>query len=189
MITIRFAGWISSRIVSLQPDTDIQKLLSIHTGTGYGPRYPKRFYRYFEDLDFWTKLHIAQSYICYLQKHIFSFLCHDSESVLEVAGVIFSDSDSAPVPNIFNPGPAILQIWESGSCSDSGCNHRSNRNFSMFYLRNDRTDSRNCRNGKVTPVPGSVFHKFWSGSERKTQNPAGVDSGAPDPVPSGLSVV
>jgi len=28
MITIRFAGWISSRIVSLQLDTDIQKLLS-----------------------------------------------------------------------------------------------------------------------------------------------------------------
>jgi len=24
MITIRFAGWISGRIVSLQPDTDIQ---------------------------------------------------------------------------------------------------------------------------------------------------------------------
>jgi len=28
MITIRFAGWIANRIVSLQPDTDIQKLLS-----------------------------------------------------------------------------------------------------------------------------------------------------------------
>ena len=28
MIIIRFAGWISGRIVSLQPDTDIQKLLS-----------------------------------------------------------------------------------------------------------------------------------------------------------------
>ena len=28
MITIRFAGWISGRIVSLQPDTDIQKGLS-----------------------------------------------------------------------------------------------------------------------------------------------------------------
>jgi len=28
IITIRFAGWISGRIVSLQPDTDIQKLLS-----------------------------------------------------------------------------------------------------------------------------------------------------------------
>ena len=28
MITIRFAGWISCRIVSLQPDKDVQKLLS-----------------------------------------------------------------------------------------------------------------------------------------------------------------
>ena len=28
MITIRFAGWISGSIVSLQPDPDIQKLLS-----------------------------------------------------------------------------------------------------------------------------------------------------------------
>ena len=28
MIIIRFAGWISGRIVSLQPDKDIQKLLS-----------------------------------------------------------------------------------------------------------------------------------------------------------------
>jgi len=28
MITIRFAGWVSGRIVSLQPDTDIQKLFS-----------------------------------------------------------------------------------------------------------------------------------------------------------------
>jgi len=27
MITIRFAGWISGKIVILQPDTDIQKLL------------------------------------------------------------------------------------------------------------------------------------------------------------------
>ena len=28
MITNRFAGWIFGRIVSLQPDTDVQKLLS-----------------------------------------------------------------------------------------------------------------------------------------------------------------
>jgi len=28
MIIIRFAGWIPGRIMSLQPDTDIQKLLS-----------------------------------------------------------------------------------------------------------------------------------------------------------------
>ena len=42
----------------------------------------------------------------------------------EVAAVIFSDSDSAPVPKFLNPGPdpdpAILQVWESDSYSDSG---------------------------------------------------------------------
>jgi len=51
------------------------------TGTEYGSWYPKRFYRYFEDSDFWKQLHIAQSLIYYLQKHLFSFLCHDSESL------------------------------------------------------------------------------------------------------------
>ena len=52
----------------------------------------------------------------------------------EVARVTFSDSVSAPVSNCLNPGPdpTILQIWESDSCSDSGYNHRSNRNLPMF---------------------------------------------------------
>jgi len=53
-----------------------------------------------------------------------------------VAGVTFSDSDSAPVPKFLNPGPdsgpAILQIWESDSCSDSGYNHPANFNLAMF---------------------------------------------------------
>jgi len=39
----------------------------------------------------------------------------------------------------------------------------------------------------LTPDPGPVFHKFdsgaGSGSERKTQSLAGVDSDNPDPVP------
>ena len=77
MITIRFAGWISGRIVSLQPDTDIK--ICFETGTGYG--YPIRFTRYFVDSDFWKKLHIAKLFIYYLQKHLFSLLCHDSDSV------------------------------------------------------------------------------------------------------------
>ena len=50
----------------------------------------------------------------------------------EVTGVTFSDSDSAPVPKFFNPGPAIFQIWESDSCSDCGYRHRSNRNLPRF---------------------------------------------------------
>ena len=73
---------------------------------------------------------------------------------------LFSDSDSTPLPKFLNPGPAILQIWESDSCSDSGYNHRSYRNLPCFYLRNDRTDSCNYRYWKVTPDPGPVFHKF-----------------------------
>ena len=82
----------------------------------------------------------------------------------EVAGVTFSDSDSAPVPKFLNPGPdpvaTIFLIWESDSCSDYGYNHRSNRNLPMFYLTNDNTDSCYCRNWKATPDPGPVFHKF-----------------------------
>jgi len=30
----------------------------------------------------------------------------------------------------------------------------------MFFLRNDRTESCYCRNGKVTPDPVPIFHKF-----------------------------
>ena len=71
MITIRFAGWISGRIVSLQPDTDIQKLLS------YGSRIRFRIsetflsifrgFRFFEKVAHCTIIH-------YLQKHLFSSL-------------------------------------------------------------------------------------------------------------------
>jgi len=45
MITNRFADWITGSEVSLQPDTDIHKLVS--NGTGYGTGYLKRVYRYF----------------------------------------------------------------------------------------------------------------------------------------------
>jgi len=38
--------------------------------------------------DFWRKLHIAQSFFHYLQKHHFGLLCHDSESVYGENGVI-----------------------------------------------------------------------------------------------------
>jgi len=56
-------------------------------GTGYGSGYPKRFYRYLEDSDFWKKLHIAQSFIYYFQKLLFSLLCHDSMFVYGVISV------------------------------------------------------------------------------------------------------
>ena len=53
-----------------------------------------------------------------------------------LAGVTFSDSDSAPVTKFLNPdsGPLLFQIWESDSCSDSGYNHRSKCNLPIFLL-------------------------------------------------------
>jgi len=57
----------------------------------------------------------------------------------------------------------------------------------MFFLRNNCTESCYCRNGNMTPASHPVFTNLWprpgSGYERKTQNPSGVDSGIPDPVP------
>jgi len=81
----------------------------------------------------------------------------------EVAGVTFSDSDSAPVPQFLNPdsGPdtEIFQIWESYSSSDSSY-HRSNRNLPVLYLRNDHADSYYCQNWEVDPGP--VFNNFFT---------------------------
>jgi len=54
-------------------------------GTGYGPGYPKWFYRYFKGFKLLEK--VAQSFIHYLQKHLFSLQCHDSESVYGVKSV------------------------------------------------------------------------------------------------------
>jgi len=42
IITLRFAGWISGRIVSLQPDRISKNCFQ--TGTGYGQGYPKHFF-------------------------------------------------------------------------------------------------------------------------------------------------
>jgi len=75
MITIRFAGWISGRIVSLQPDTDIQKLLS--AGNRIRIRISETILSIFLGFRLLEKLRIAQSLIYYLQKHLFSLLCHD----------------------------------------------------------------------------------------------------------------
>ena len=77
--------WLDKDSESLQPDTDIPKLLS--NGNRIRIRYPKHFYRYFEDSDPSKKLHIAQSLIHYLQKHLFNILRHDSESVYGVISV------------------------------------------------------------------------------------------------------
>ena len=102
--------------------------------------------------------------------------------ILKVAGVTFSDSktESAPVPKFLyvDPGPEIFQIWESGSCSDSGY-HRSNRHLPMFL--HEKRSHRLLLLPELKSGSGSGFilsQIFDSWSERKTQNPAGVDSGS-----------
>jgi len=50
-LDIRQEEWVCNRI-------RISKNC-FQTGTGNGSGYLKRFYRYFEDSDFWKKLHIA----------------------------------------------------------------------------------------------------------------------------------
>jgi len=100
-------------------------------------------------------------------------------SAAEVAGVTFSDSDSATVAKFLNPGPAILQIWESDSCWDSGCNHPSNRNSHMILPKKWPHRFLLLPKLKIDPGSRSCFSQILdcgSGSERKTQNLAGVDS-------------
>jgi len=81
-------------------------------------------------------------------------------NVPEVAGVTFSGS--APVPKFLNPGPssAIFQILESGSCSNSGYNHRSNRNLSMFSLKEMTIETPAAAEIEKLLLSGSGFHKF-----------------------------
>ena len=64
MITIRFASWISGRIVSLQPDTDILKLLS--NGNRIRIRISETLLSIFRGFRLLEKLHVACSFISYL---------------------------------------------------------------------------------------------------------------------------
>jgi len=90
----------------------------------------------------------------------YSSLMHTSAS--EVARVTFSDSNSASLPKVLNPGPdpapAIFQIWESDTCSTPAIIIDPTEIYPCFYLRNDHADSSYCRNWKVTPGP--FFHKI-----------------------------
>ena len=80
-----------------------------------------------------------------------------------------------------DPGTAISQIWESDSCSDSGKNYRSNRNLPVFLLKKWPHRLLLLQNLKSDSRSGPGFsHIFNSGSERKTQNPAGIDSCTPE---------
>jgi len=99
---------------------------------------------------------------------------------------LFSDSDSASVPKFLNPDPGteIFQIWESDSCSDSGYTINPTEIFACFLLKKWQCRLLLLQKLKSDSGSGSGFsHIFDSGSERKTQNPARVDSGTPDPWP------
>jgi len=61
MITILSAGWISRRIVSLRPDTNIQKLLS--NGNRIQLRISETLFSIFRGFRLLERLHIAQSFI------------------------------------------------------------------------------------------------------------------------------
>jgi len=72
-------------------------------------------------------------------------------------------------------------IQESDSCSGCGSSHRSNCNLPTFLLK---WPHRILLLPKLKSDSGSIFSQiFDSGSERKTLNPAGVNSCTPDPVP------
>jgi len=67
----------------LQPDKDIQKLLS--NGNRIRIRISEMVLSIFQGFKLLEK--VAQSFIHYLQKHLFSLLCHDSESVYDAKSV------------------------------------------------------------------------------------------------------
>jgi len=83
MITIRFAGWVSDRIVSLQPDTDIHKRLS----NGNRIRISETLFSIFRGFKFLEKVTYCIIIIIINQKHLFSLLCHDYESACGVITV------------------------------------------------------------------------------------------------------
>ena len=87
----------------------------------------------------------------------------------------------------------IPQSWES-FCSDFGYNHRSNRNLPMFLPKKWPHRLLLLPKLKSDSGSGSDLSQIFdsgsqSGSERKTQNPAGVDSRTPDPVPPLVSEI
>ena len=80
MITIRFDGWTSGRIVSLQPDKDIQETAfkrEPHTD----PDIRNAFIDILRIQTFEKVAHRTIRFIYYLQKHLFSLLRRDSESL------------------------------------------------------------------------------------------------------------
>jgi len=85
---------------------------------------------------------------------------------------LFQTSTPLLFHNFWNPGPAILQIWESDSCSDSSQNHRSNRSLPTFLPKKWPRRLLLLPKWKSDSGSGSGFSQIFdsgSGSERKTQ--------------------
>jgi len=80
---------------------------------------------------------------------------------VEVAGVTFLDSESAPIPKFLNPGPAIFKFEDPTPVQIPAAITDLTVIYPCFYLGNNHTDSCFCRNWKMTPDRGPVIHNFW----------------------------
>jgi len=78
---------------------------------------------------------------CCYSKFVFSFTFHNSLPTSKVAGVAFSDSDSAPASKFLNPDPKNFQIRESVLL------------LKKWHMYKDYTDSCYWRKWQVTPDP------------------------------------
>jgi len=115
MITIRFAGWISGRIVSLQPHTDIQKLLS--NGNRIRIRISETLWSMFRGCFWKSFLHNHFWKSCTLHNHsfiifrsIFSAFCAMTPSLFQRwADCEIFQSESNPDPQKFN----LIQSWST----------------------------------------------------------------------------
>jgi len=89
-----------------------------------------------------------------------------------VTGVTFSDSDSAPVQNFLIRDRIrdrlFLKFENRTPIETPATIIDPTVIYTCFSLSNNRTDSCYCRNGRVTPDLGPVFHKFLT---------PGLDSG------------
>ena len=80
------------------------------------------------------------------RSHFFRLWLHSCSKIFESG----PGSGSGYFSNFMNPTP----IQTPATITDPTVI------YSCFYLRNDHTDSCYCQNWKVTPDPGSIFHKF-----------------------------
>ena len=78
----------------------------------------------------------------------------------KVAGVTFSESDSAPVPNFGIRVRLFFKFENLTPVQTPATIINPTIIYPCFYLRNDHKDSCYCRNWKVTPVLEPVFPKY-----------------------------